>query len=672
MSYNYRTDLDNLNRLYQINQYYNSPQVIKNFKFKDKNNYKKLMLEKSVSLPYFPTQMKLLKKSNFNSPKENKTKEPIFSTYAYRTNTHFYPKNRDQYINHIMNQTYDYTHPYNRTKYKKLEKPKNLDYSFGTPEVNDNINYNKFIPTSPSYDQFDDNRSRIKTYRPYHTENEFFKNNMNNNNFSFITDINQYRQKQFNKSILNNSLYKQSKNNTIKDNIFINNNIYYTDPNLDLDDLIIMEEKFNDILIVLNNIRYNLNINALNECVEFYLFYFNSSLKDKFIYFFSEQNHIIIHSATNVMLFMILITYHLSLNPNMLAKAILILNKIFDALKVNLYLFVKKIELYYGDLFCNKNEIYFNKFNYFLIKNDIYDISEREIIDIICRNCVHTVNDAFNILNYYRAINNRYYYDFHNIYLSLSRLNEEDLNDYLFNNILNTPQENLNKTVKYYYNDDNNNIDNYILETPEEEEDEEYLNNIILLYKKNKAIPPFLKYKTFKKYTLVIDLGGTLVNVKMDNKGGTICYMRPGIIAFLEGIKPYYEIVAYTKLSKDYSSLIIQQIERNRKLFDYNLCRDHCALVGNKFIKDISRIGRDIKKIIMVDDVPENLEKYYENGILILPYEGEEDDENDRVLFELKKLLILFYKLGYEDLRTAIKSYQNDIYNKITLGNIDY
>ena len=73
----------------------------------------------------------------------------------------------------------------------------------------------------------------------------------------------------------------------------------------------------------------------------------------------------------------------------------------------------------------------------------------------------------------------------------------------------------------------------------------------------------------------------------------------------------------------------------------------------------------------MVDDVPENLENHIENGILILPYDGENEIEEDRVLFELKKLLILFYNIGYEDLRNAIKSYKNEIFNKITLGNYD-
>ena len=70
-----------------------------------------------------------------------------------------------------------------------------------------------------------------------------------------------------------------------------------------------------------------------------------------------------------------------------------------------------------------------------------------------------------------------------------------------------------------------------------------------------------------------------------------------------------------------------------------------------------------------MDDLPENLKSHSENGILICPYNRE--DEDDRVLYELKKLLILFFILGYEDLRTAIKNYKDEIYNKITLGKVE-
>ena len=495
-----------------------------------------------------------------------------------------------------------------------------------------------------------------------------------------MTDINQIPKRRFYRVFPYNSPFREIKNNTTRNNIFINNNIYFSDTRIKLDDLIYLEGRFNNILIALHEIRDNININSINECIEFFIFYFNSTLKNKFVYFFSEQNHIIIHTAFNLILYMMIITYHLSLNPNMIFKFILLLRKIFDLLKINLYLFIKKIELYFGDIFCSKNEMYFNKFNSFLIINGIYDLCENEIIDIISRNSVNVVNSAVNILNFYKSINISFYCSYHNIYLSLSKLSEDDLNDFFFNNILNSYDQNLNNINYYYYNIDdnnennfyNNNYDNYndnfLLEN---NDSEEYLDNIILYYKKNKALPPFLKFKNKKKYTLVLDLGGTLVNVKIDNYGRTICYIRPGLISFLVGIKPYYEIVAYSKLSKEFSNLIISQIERNRDLFDYNLYREHCVLIGNKFVKDISLIGRDIKKIIMIDDVPKNLESHIDNGILIKPYDGSEEDEDDRVLFELKKLLILFCKLGYQDLRNAIKCYKKEIFTKITMGNYD-
>ena len=91
--------------------------------------------------------------------------------------------------------------------------------------------------------------------------------------------------------------------------------------------------------------------------------------------------------------------------------------------------------------------------------------------------------------------------------------------------------------------------------------------------------------------------------------------------------------------------------------------------MGREFIKDIGKIGRDMKRIVMVDDLEENLSLYPNNGILISAYHWEYDKE-DRVLLELKKLLILFFRMGYEDIRIAIKDYKKDIYNKITLGNI--
>ena len=138
-------------------------------------------------------------------------------------------------------------------------------------------------------------------------------------------------------------------------------------------------------------------------------------------------------------------------------------------------------------------------------------------------------------------------------------------------------------------------------------------------YKNNKKIPPFIRFKSKKKYTLFLDLEDTLISVKTDNEGKVLCKPHPCLIWFLSGIKSFYEIISFTKLSKEYFEIIVKEIEQNKKLFDYNLYREHCCLIGRQFVKDISRIGRDMKKLIMVDDLEENLKLYIKNGILICP-----------------------------------------------------
>ena len=40
----------------------------------------------------------------------------------------------------------------------------------------------------------------------------------------------------------------------------------------------------------------------------------------------------------------------------------------------------------------------------------------------------------------------------------------------------------------------------------------------------------------------------------------------------------------------------------------------------------------------------------------------------DNALFELKKILILIHKKNYEDVRSAIKEFSNDIKNKVSLS----
>ena len=66
----------------------------------------------------------------------------------------------------------------------------------------------------------------------------------------------------------------------------------------------------------------------------------------------------------------------------------------------------------------------------------------------------------------------------------------------------------------------------------------------------------------------------------------------------------------------------------------------------------------------MVDDDENCFKLNKENGIKISSYKG---DDNDNILFELKKFLLLIYNKNYDDVRDAIKEYSNDIRYKISL-----
>ena len=88
-----------------------------------------------------------------------------------------------------------------------------------------------------------------------------------------------------------------------------------------------------------------------------------------------------------------------------------------------------------------------------------------------------------------------------------------------------------------------------------------------------------------------------------------------------------------------------------------------------KYIKDLSKIGRDLGKIIIVDNLSQCFKLHSENGILISSFYGE--DENDNALIELQKILIKIYYDNY-DVRKSIYKYKDEIFNNISKSKIYY
>ena len=609
--------------------------------------------------------------SNNNMISESPISNPKYPTKTYKSINQSPIKtitDNNLNINNNENSQSSKKHKIRNLLSKNLgQNKKKANSTMNSPNIGDDPKYQKIGDISITKNSIESNNSNnINNKTEYGTKPYMGKDNYSVSSFknkkynspktpSYLTDIDSNNLK--NTKNINN-------NNIFKNNFFID---------IKLEDLIILEERLNDIIIAINqgnsntnkNISNNkLDIGASNECYEFFSFYFHSSIKYKFPLYFQESNRIIIQSAINLKLFIIMITYHLSTEPQMIIKEIDNLKPIYSLLRQNLYLFIKKLNIFYGEAFILQNEIYFKTFNYILTRNGLNNLNESEIKDIINENCCNIVKNISNLLNYYKDIGNPFYLDFYEIFNILSRITEKDINNYFGTYLfgLKKPKNiyitNTNNTTEYKINKSKNKISYKKINSN--------FNLKKIDYQKNIVTVPYITEPTNKKYTLVLDVDNTLIS--HNNNGNDIYNLRPGLLSFLNAVKPIYELISFTNESKEYSDMLLNEIESNRKYFDYNFYRDHNISIGNSLVKDISKIGRDMKKIIIVDKLMDNIQSTPQNGILIKPYYGELT-KNDTVLFELKKLLISFHKVGYEDLRIALKQYANDIKYKITLDN---
>ena len=702
------------------------------------NNNRQSLLQKSSLISEEPIKVQLVKNNNNKKIYSTKTVD-IKTLYNNQMNIN----HNDDINKNKMNRRKMSSSDLQKINYKNPTEFKDYNTQDNKNNTNNDINYNKGIKTQFKYssninsprvisafnsynsnNNVEDNQSKHKMHdllshkflynKPKTSSNlnnlkknpypydlkTYYNNNYNNVNLNNIDNIsvnsfnmNRKEKMRLNKdnlsAISSDDTYTLIKNYNYYNNININNNVGI---NIKLDDLIICDEKLNDILIALNNNNKNYEMDASNECAEFYVFYFHSTLQNIFNKFYNEKKKIIIDSANNLTLLSIIITYHLSLNKDILKNIINTIINILNLLKINLYLNVKKIQIFFGNTFVEKNKFYFKTFNYYLKVYNLINLNEEEIIMKLDRNCRIITSELKKILKIYQQINEPYHNDFVALFNNISIISETDFKDYfyarLYNKIntrskikikQNKNNKKENNEFDSNYNEMNSNlIDNCDVISVKSNKSSHYYGKIdkqnykilklINDYEKSKIDPPFIKTPNKKKYTLVLDLDETLINVEFKDMSNNKCilHLRPGLFWFLSKVKPFYELITFTSASKEYAQPIINEIELNNKYFDYTFFREHSVISGNDFVKDISRIGRDMKRIIIVDNMEQNFRLNKKNGIKIKPFYGE---QNDKVLYELSKILVMIVKQGYDDLTVALQQYANEIKVKITMEN---
>ena len=171
-------------------------------------------------------------------------------------------------------------------------------------------------------------------------------------------------------------------------------------------------------------------------------------------------------------------------------------------------------------------------------------------------------------------------------------------------------------------------------------------------------LPPEIENTT---YTLVLDLDETLVHFFYTPSGGTFL-IRPYCFQFLEEMSKIFEIVIFTAALKDYADSILDILDPNKRLINYRLYRQHTSISGITFCKDLSKIGRNLGKTLIVDNLADNFKLQPNNGIHIWTWI---DDMKDTQLFDLEKILKDLVSKQPPDVRPIIKKFKDDINKKM-------
>lgn len=100
------------------------------------------------------------------------------------------------------------------------------------------------------------------------------------------------------------------------------------------------------------------------------------------------------------------------------------------------------------------------------------------------------------------------------------------------------------------------------------------------------------------------------------------------VAIMIEWLTFRYEIVIFTAGMKDYADFILDRLDSGSWV-SHRLYRESCDPLGSIFRKDLSKLGRDLSKTLIVDNSAENFQLQPDNGIYIKSWY---DDPEDKAL----------------------------------------
>ena len=620
--------------------YHNTSNLVKN---KNKFGISAINMGKINILPTKLSKNKNINPNILNSVLENNNKERNNQQSLY--NTRYFLNNEDS-IHNIMNKRKESEsekgHKRKKKKYYISHNSKKIGKNLSN--ISD-IKYNIIFPGL-----MNSSTNKFKEHIFKSLENDKLLDDNSKNNKPLIKDIKNFE----NLNNINNFIL------ILKHHIMIEkslNNIYNLNGdknNIDIIKSII--DKYNIFFNQLNDIIFELNIFIYKE--------YNSLLQEiiKLLIYFHCLN------------FIILSLYDINSSFNIIKKNYInILNKLSFCLYNIFFKFI------YKDLINNKynelsfiytlNELYSNKYEIksTLINNEIFSILQKNY---------HKSKDEF-----YKQLDNNNNF-MNEIVLSLKNalliINKKDLLyhiDICLNIFLYTLLEkNIQKALlnsKYSKNKYGLNSVPYL---PPLSDQSKYKYTIVLDMDETLGhfISNEIKTKYYSNYGYLIFDNKNNINKNEENedilKVG-LFLIRPFAKFFLEELdKLLYEIVIFTAGTKEYCDKVLDILDINNNLIKYKLYRSHLSLRNiNDDVKDLSLLGRNLSKIIMIDNLPHNYKLQQDNGLPINSWTG---DINDTSLKDLLSIMKYFVEKSVIDVRDIIKKIKTQLNNDIDYSKI--
>ncbi|CCW63204.1 unnamed protein product [Phytomonas sp. EM1] len=147
-------------------------------------------------------------------------------------------------------------------------------------------------------------------------------------------------------------------------------------------------------------------------------------------------------------------------------------------------------------------------------------------------------------------------------------------------------------------------------------------------------IPPKLDADK-DKLTVVLDLDETLVYARM----GPL-YVRPGMEQLMTFLAEHCEAVVWTASMHLYADAVVDQIDPCGAI-RHTIYRHQRWFNGQSATKELQLLGRDLDSTIIIENTPDCLLGYEQNGVIVEDYEGGEleDTTLTRLLDFIKDLV---------------------------------